>query len=81
MSFSPDEKNLVTQSGAPDWILSIWNWEKAKLIASIKSTSSVQPISHVLPLHQSPTSSYIDVLVFLCPVEIGERLCDGPSSF
>jgi hypothetical protein len=37
LAFSPDGKTLVAQSGAPDWNLYCWAWEKAKLVAAVKS--------------------------------------------
>jgi hypothetical protein len=33
---SADGKFLATQTGSPDWILSLWAWEKPKLLASAK---------------------------------------------
>lgn len=39
LSFSPDAKYLAAQGGEPDWTLQFWNWEKSKVMASIKSTS------------------------------------------
>ena len=38
LSFSEDDQSLVTLSGAPDWILTSWNWAKAKVIASVKAS-------------------------------------------
>ena len=32
---------MVTQTGAPDWILSLWAWEKPKLLATAKITPSM----------------------------------------
>ncbi len=43
MSFSPDGKHLITQTNAPDWSLSYWSWEKAKVMATIKITANLQP--------------------------------------
>ncbi|KAJ0409573.1 hypothetical protein ATCC90586_010084 [Pythium insidiosum] len=39
VAFSGDNKYCVAQGGAPDWILSLWLWEKAKLLASVKATN------------------------------------------
>ena len=39
MSFSPDGKWLVTQGGAPDWHLLLWQWEKAKVTAVVKASN------------------------------------------
>ncbi|TYZ58912.1 hypothetical protein PybrP1_009516 [[Pythium] brassicae (nom. inval.)] len=48
MEFSADNQLLLTQGGAPDWILTCWNWAKGKAVASIKS-----PV-HVA-LHPAPS--------------------------
>lgn len=37
LSFSADNKFLLTQGGAPDYTLVLWSWEKAKPVASIKT--------------------------------------------
>ena len=37
LAFSPDSKYLSSQSSGPDWTLSYWHWEKAKVMATIKS--------------------------------------------
>ncbi|DAZ95763.1 TPA: hypothetical protein N0F65_010265 [Lagenidium giganteum] len=52
MEFSADNQLLLTQGGAPDWILMCWNWSKGKAVASIKS-----PI-HVM-LHSTPSSAML----------------------
>ena len=39
MSFSPDGKLLVTQGGAPEWHLVLWQWEKAKVTALVKASN------------------------------------------
>ncbi|GLD97629.1 hypothetical protein PINS_up006319 [Pythium insidiosum] len=39
VAFSSDNKYCVAQGGAPDWMLSLWLWEKAKLLASVKATN------------------------------------------
>ncbi|KAL7750132.1 hypothetical protein RI367_004304 [Sorochytrium milnesiophthora] len=36
LSFSADSKYIITQGGAPDWMLYNWTWEKGKVIASVK---------------------------------------------
>lgn len=52
MEFSADNQLLLTQGGAPDWILTCWNWSKGKAVASIKS-----PI-HVT-LNATPSSAML----------------------
>ncbi|KAK7162706.1 hypothetical protein R3I93_006907 [Phoxinus phoxinus] len=46
MAFSPDSKYLIGQAGGPDWTLFLWMWEKKKLMATVK-TSTSGPISQV----------------------------------
>ncbi|VDM20630.1 unnamed protein product [Hydatigera taeniaeformis] len=53
ISFSPDSLYLVAQSGGPDWILTYWQWEKAKRLATVR-TSQGNPIHQVsISLHDS----------------------------
>ncbi|GAB9468347.1 hypothetical protein Gpo141_00005666 [Globisporangium polare] len=52
MEFSADNQLLLTQGGAPDWILTCWNWSKGKAVASIKS-----PIH--IALHPAPSSAML----------------------
>lgn len=40
ISFSSDGKLLAAQTGAPHWTLAVWSWEKSKLVATTKVTSS-----------------------------------------
>lgn len=40
VEFSLDRKYLMSQGGAPDYNLSLWLWEKLKLVASIKMSAS-----------------------------------------
>lgn len=39
VAFSGDNKHCVTQGDAPDWVLSLWLWEKSKLLASVKASN------------------------------------------
>ncbi|RLN86703.1 hypothetical protein BBJ28_00010446 [Nothophytophthora sp. Chile5] len=39
VAFSGDSKYCLTQGGAPDWVLSLWLWEKTKLLASVKAST------------------------------------------
>ncbi|TMW62220.1 hypothetical protein Poli38472_009713 [Pythium oligandrum] len=52
MEFSADGQLLLTQGGAPDWILTCWNWSKGKAVASIKSPLHVT-------LHASPSAAML----------------------
>uniref|UniRef100_W5MH82 Cilia- and flagella-associated protein 57 n=1 Tax=Lepisosteus oculatus TaxID=7918 RepID=W5MH82_LEPOC len=47
MAFSPDSKYLIGQSGAPDWTLFYWMWEKQKVMATVKTGTTTNPISQV----------------------------------
>lgn len=47
VAFSPDSKYLIAQGGGPDWTLVYWGWEKAKLMASLKTTNQ-----NSSPVHQ-----------------------------
>ena len=39
MVFSQDSKLLSAQGGAPDWNLVLWQWEKSKVLASIRTSN------------------------------------------
>ncbi|XP_041837670.1 cilia- and flagella-associated protein 57 isoform X2 [Melanotaenia boesemani] len=47
LAFSPDSKYLVGQTGAPEWMLILWLWEKNKVLATVKTTSSTNPVTQV----------------------------------
>ena len=34
--FSEDDQLMMTLTGAPDWSISVWNWAKAKLVATMQ---------------------------------------------
>ncbi|XP_062849861.1 cilia- and flagella-associated protein 57 [Trichomycterus rosablanca] len=40
MAFSPDSKYLLGQAEGPEWTLFYWAWEKQKVLATVKSTST-----------------------------------------
>uniref|UniRef100_A0A3B1KA86 Cilia and flagella associated protein 57 n=1 Tax=Astyanax mexicanus TaxID=7994 RepID=A0A3B1KA86_ASTMX len=40
MAFSPDSKYLIGQAGGPEWTLFYWVWEKHKIMATVKTTST-----------------------------------------
>lgn len=44
--FSSDAKYLLTQTGAPDYTLIYWSWEKGKIMASIEVKPAVGPQVH-----------------------------------
>ncbi|RKO94545.1 hypothetical protein BDK51DRAFT_19442, partial [Blyttiomyces helicus] len=37
LAFSSDAKYVITQSGAPDWTLYYWTWEKTKVMAHVRT--------------------------------------------
>uniref|UniRef100_A0A8C7KEZ8 Cilia and flagella associated protein 57 n=1 Tax=Oncorhynchus kisutch TaxID=8019 RepID=A0A8C7KEZ8_ONCKI len=47
MAFSTDSKYFIGQSGAPDYILFYWMWEKQKIIAMVKTTVAANPVNQV----------------------------------
>lgn len=46
LAFSHDSNLLLTQGGAPDWNLVLWNWAKARPLAKIR-TSETLPVYQV----------------------------------
>lgn len=40
MAFSTDSKYIITQSGAPDWTLQYWTWEKTKVMAQVRTVNT-----------------------------------------
>ncbi|XP_070706449.1 cilia- and flagella-associated protein 57 [Pempheris klunzingeri] len=47
MAFSPDSKYLIGQTGDPEWMLIFWLWEKHKVLATVKSSNSNNPVTQV----------------------------------
>lgn len=47
MAFSPDSKYLIGQTGPPEWTLIFWLWEKHKVLATVKTSSSSNPVNQV----------------------------------
>ena len=48
MAYSGDSKFMVTQTGAPEWNLYFWSWEKGKVLATIRTANATT--DRVLPL-------------------------------
>lgn len=40
LAFSADGRHLAAQGGAPEWALSLWLWDKSKLVASVRTVST-----------------------------------------
>eukprot|EP00286_Rhodomonas_abbreviata_P019738 CAMPEP_0181309260 /NCGR_PEP_ID=MMETSP1101-20121128/11919_1 /TAXON_ID=46948 /ORGANISM="Rhodomonas abbreviata, Strain Caron Lab Isolate" /LENGTH=1189 /DNA_ID=CAMNT_0023415733 /DNA_START=168 /DNA_END=3733 /DNA_ORIENTATION=- len=55
LAFSPDSKLLMAQGGAPDWVLMLWTWEKAKVVAAVKTAAT--PNSVMYQCSFSPTDN------------------------
>ncbi len=52
--FSQDSKLLAAQGGDPDWNLVLWQWEKSKLLASIRTSNPAgAPMTQVYLLPMS----------------------------
>uniref|UniRef100_A0A8C5QD76 Cilia and flagella associated protein 57 n=1 Tax=Leptobrachium leishanense TaxID=445787 RepID=A0A8C5QD76_9ANUR len=47
VAFSPDSKYLVAQTGAPDWTIIFWMWEKQKVMATTRVDAQNHPIYQV----------------------------------
>ncbi|CAB1323901.1 unnamed protein product [Coregonus sp. 'balchen'] len=47
MAFSTDSKYFISQSGAPDYTLFYWMWEKQKIMAMVKTTVAANPVTQV----------------------------------
>ncbi|XP_028262443.1 cilia- and flagella-associated protein 57 [Parambassis ranga] len=47
LAFSPDSKYLIGQTGDPEWMLIFWLWEKHKILATVKTTNSNNPVTQV----------------------------------
>ncbi|XP_069559333.1 cilia- and flagella-associated protein 57 [Brachyistius frenatus] len=47
VAFSPDSKYLIGQTGGPEWMLIFWLWEKHKVLATVKTTNSNNPVTQV----------------------------------
>lgn len=48
LAFSPDNRLLAAQGGAPEWNLVIWNWEKAKVAGMLRTCNATGA-----PVHQA----------------------------
>ncbi|KAL3977716.1 pleckstrin-like domain containing family A member 3 [Sarotherodon galilaeus] len=47
IAFSPDSKYLIGLTGGPEWMLILWLWEKHKLLATLKTTNTNNPVTQV----------------------------------
>ena len=60
VAFSPDSKYLISQLGGPDWTLTYWHWEKARVMASTKSNGATN--YHVHQVRDRPTEPILTML-------------------
>uniref|UniRef100_A0A668W0X1 EML-like second beta-propeller domain-containing protein n=1 Tax=Oreochromis aureus TaxID=47969 RepID=A0A668W0X1_OREAU len=47
IAFSPDSKYLIGLTEGPEWMLILWLWEKHKLLATLKTTNTNNPVTQV----------------------------------
>lgn len=47
VAFSPDSKYLIAQTGGPEGMLVFWLWEKQKVLALVKTSTSNNPVTQV----------------------------------
>lgn len=67
MAFSPDSKYLIGQTGAPDWTVILWLWEKHKVLATVKTSTANNPVNQVSPSWPTiPFQSQLVVLMYTC---------------
>ena len=63
LAFSPDNRLLAAQGGAPEWNLVIWNWEKAKVAGMLRTCNATGA-----PVHQACKSLW----------SLNQSMCAGP---
>ncbi|XP_055077982.1 cilia- and flagella-associated protein 57 [Periophthalmus magnuspinnatus] len=47
IDFSPDNKYLIGQTTGPEWVLILWLWEKQKVLSTVTTGSSNNPVTRV----------------------------------
>ena len=64
MLFSQDSKLLAAQGGGPDWSLVLWQWEKSKVLASVRTSNPLgapmTQVSHPMTWAHSSSRGYND---------------------
>ncbi|CAM9434154.1 unnamed protein product, partial [Choristocarpus tenellus] len=72
MAFSHDSNLLLTQGGAPDWTLVLWNWAKARQLTRIRT-------SDTLPIYEVSFSPVDATLACVCGNSVFKfyRITDG----
>jgi cilia- and flagella-associated protein 57 len=62
ISFSADAKFLLTQTGAPDWSLTLWGWEKSKVMTTVRyMLSNTRTAMHSGPPGLGMTVSQVSI--------------------
>jgi WD40 repeat protein len=60
ISFSPDGKLVAAQGGSPDCCLTVWGYDKGKVVGQIKSSSSsAAPVNQVRAAPRMVLSCFI----------------------
>lgn len=73
MAFSPDSKYLIGQTGGPEWMLIFWLWEKQKVLATVKTSNSNNPVTQVShPCRISAAMHALSMLYYCIDVPSGQ---------
>ncbi|KAL4457327.1 hypothetical protein ABPG75_012192 [Micractinium tetrahymenae] len=84
LAFSGDGRYLAAQGGAPDWSLSLWVWEKSKLVASVRTAAAVGHTAVQCLFQPGEDPQYISVVgegtCCLLAIEAGNTLRVLPST-
>ena len=74
LALSADGRFLATQTGSPDFVLSLWAWEKPKLLASIKMPPLTDKLAGAL-------MTAFPFTVAINPSDSGQVSVVGPNLF
>ncbi|KAL4457336.1 hypothetical protein ABPG75_012201, partial [Micractinium tetrahymenae] len=84
LAFSGDGRYLAAQGGAPGWSLSLWVWEKSKLVASVRTAAAVGHTAVQCLFQPGEDPQYISVVgegtCCLLAIEAGNTLRVLPST-
>lgn len=80
MAFSPDSKYLLGQTGGPQWMLILWLWEKQKVLATVKTTNSNNPVTQVSLHAGSAQSLAMHIILMSSPTRSASTLTTTCSS-
>ena len=66
LAFSADGRLLAVQGGAPEWSLTVWAWERAKIVGTMRTAdSSGNPVHQVRLVFPSPKVSLIGKVMLI----------------